>query len=153
MKRDPLHEIPLGRITPRGWLRDQLLLQARGLTGQLEEVWPDVGPESGWLGGGGESWERGPYYLDGLVPLAHVLGDARLLGKARKWIEWMLASQRDDGWFGPAGNDDWWTRMVALKVLMQHADATGDARVVPFMQRYFAHQDSEIALRPFRRWG
>lgn len=153
MKPDPLHEIPLGRITPRGWLRDQLLLQAKGLTGQLEEVWPDVGPESGWLGGGGESWERGPYYLDGLVPLAHVLDDARLKGKARKWIDWMLASQRPDGWFGPAGNDDWWTRMVALKVLMQHADATDDARIVPFMQRYFAHQATEIETRPFRRWA
>jgi len=153
MQQNPLSEIPLGRIEPRGWLRDQLLLQAQGLTGRLEEVWPDVGPDSGWLGGSGESWERGPYYLDGLVPLAHVLGDDALKAKAGKWIEWMLASQREDGWFGPAGNDDWWTRMVALKVLMQHADATGDGRVVPFMQRYFAHQIGAMDGHPFRKWA
>ncbi len=153
MRKDHLQAIPLGRIAPRGWLRDQLLLQAANLTGQLEEIWPDVGPGSGWLGGPGESWERGPYYLDGLVPLAHVLDDARLKAKAGKWIEWMLASQRGDGWFGPAGNDDWWTRMVALKVLMQHADATGDARVVPFMQRYFAYENATIGERPFRKWA
>lgn len=153
MKRDKLREIPLGRIKPQGWLRDQLLLQARGLTGQLEEIWGDVGPDSGWLGGDGESWERGPYYLDGLVPLAHVLDDAGLKDKARKWIEWMLASQRDDGWFGPKSNDDWWSRMVALKVLMQHADATGDDRVAPFMQRYFAYQERELAGRPFHSWA
>ncbi len=39
--------------------------QAAGLTGHLDEFWNDVGPNSGWLGGTGESWERGPYYLEG----------------------------------------------------------------------------------------
>ena len=121
--------LALGSITPRGWLLDQLRLQADNITGQLEAIWPDVGPDSGWRGGPGEDWERGPYYLDGLVPLAHVLHDARLLALAGPWIEWILGSQRDDGFFGPAGNDDWWPRMVALKVLTQHADATGDDRV------------------------
>ena len=66
----PVASRPLapGRISPRGWLRDQLRLQAEGITGRLEEVWPDVAPDSGWKGGDGESWERGPYYLDGLLP-------------------------------------------------------------------------------------
>ena len=71
--------LPLGTVRPTGWLRDQLLAQARGITGRLEQVWPDVGPSSGWLGGPGECWERGPYYLDGLVPLTAVLDDDSLL--------------------------------------------------------------------------
>ncbi|HEY1807971.1 MAG TPA: hypothetical protein VGG42_05370, partial [Acidobacteriaceae bacterium] len=58
--------LPLGSIQPHGWLLDQLRIQAAGLSGHLYEIWPDVGPNSGWLGGTGESWERGPYYLDGL---------------------------------------------------------------------------------------
>ncbi|WIB77724.1 glycoside hydrolase family 127 protein [Curtobacterium sp. MCPF17_002] len=145
--------IPLGRITPRGWLLDQLRLQADGITGQLEAVWSDVGPDSGWLGGPGENWERGPYYLDGLVPLAHVLHDERLQGLATPWIEWILGSQRDDGFFGPAANDDWWPRMVALKVLTQHADATGDERVEPFAERYFRHQLEHLPTRPLTSWG
>ena len=153
MKAPRFQALPPGRITPRGWLRDQLRLQADGLTGRLEEVWPDVGADSGWLGGTGESWERGPYYLDGLVPLAWALDDAGLKTKATKWIEWMLASQRPDGWFGPASNDDWWTRMVALKALMQHADATNDARVVPFLQCYFAYQVAELPNRPLQKWA
>src|SRR5580765_7395894 len=47
--------LPLGAIRPTGWLRRQLEVQAQGLSGHLDETWPDVGPESGWLGGKGES--------------------------------------------------------------------------------------------------
>ena len=146
-------ELPLGAVKPSGWLRDQLRLQADGLTGALEAIWPDVGADSGWLGGDGEDWERGPYYLDGLIPLAHLLDDTGLLAKAQRWVEWMLASQRDDGFFGPASNDDWWPRMVALKALSQHHDATGDPRVPELMTRYFRHQLRELPARPLHGWG
>jgi hypothetical protein len=143
--RRSLEELPLGGIRPAGWLYDQLRLQADGLTGRLGEIWPDVGPNSGWLGGEGESWERGPYYLDGLLPLAHVLDDADLKGKARVRVEAMLSSQRPD--------DDWWPRMVALKVLTQHADATGDTRVQPFLRAYFEYQRLQLPDRPLEGWG
>ena len=63
------------RVMPKGWLLEQLRLQAKGLSGHLDEFWPDLGPESAWLGGNGEGWERGPYFLDGLVPLAYLTGD------------------------------------------------------------------------------
>ena len=73
--------LPLGAVRPTGWLRRQLEVQAQGLSGHLDETWPDVGPESGWLGGKGESWERGPYFLDGLLPMAYLLEDRRLKEK------------------------------------------------------------------------
>ncbi len=145
--------VRLGEIRPDGWLRRQLELQAAGLTGQVEEIWPDLGPDSGWLGGDGEDWERGPYYLDGLVPLAHLLDDEKLLRRAEAWIEWILASQRPDGQFGPDTNDDWWPRMVALKALTQHADATGDDRVPGFLAHYFAYQLKHLSDRPLTSWG
>jgi hypothetical protein len=150
--------LPLGQIRPRGWLERQLRLQADGITGQLPDIWADVGPDSGWLGGDGESWERGPYYLDGLLPLAHVLGDEQLLAKAEPWIEWMLASQVPDGEqgagsFGPPGDQDWWPRMVAAKVLVQHAEATDDERVVPFLLRWCEHLRTHLPERPLSGWG
>lgn len=145
--------LPLGSVTAAGWLRRQLEIQAEGLSGHIEELWDDLGSDSGWLGGPGESWERGPYYLDGLVPLAHILDDARLTERAAKWIEWMLGSQRSDGQFGPASNDDWWPRMVAAKVLQQHAEATGDERVLPFLERYFEYQLRELPSRPLESWA
>lgn len=119
--------LPLGSVKPHGWLKRQLQIQAAGQTGHLDEFWPSLKQsESGWLGGSGESWERGPYYMDGLVPLAHLLDDPKLIAKANTWVEWTLASQRPDGGIGPVKNTDWWPNMVMLKVLLQHFEATGD---------------------------
>jgi hypothetical protein len=103
---------------------------------------------SGWLGGDGENWERGPYYARGLIALAHALGDPALLARAAPWVEWTLASQRAAGWFGPAGNDDWWARMPMLEALRWHAEATGDARVAPFLARYLRYQLAHLPARP-----
>ena len=145
--------LPLGALRPRGWLRTQLEIQANGLSGHLDETWPDVGPNSGWLGGNGESWERGPYYLDGLVPLAYLLDSATLKAKAQRYIDWTLGSQSADGRFGPRSNNDWWPRIVMLKVLTQYQEATDDPRVIPLMQRYYQYQLAELPRRPLRDWG
>jgi DUF1680 family protein len=153
LKPSALSPLPLGSVTPDGWLRRQLELQARGLTGRLDEFWPDVGPTSGWLGGTGESWERGPYYLDGLLPLAYVLNDAALIAKAQKYVEWTLTNQADSGWLGPPRNTDWWPNMVMLKVLTQYQEATGDPRVVPALTRYFAHHLEHARARPLHDWA
>lgn len=145
--------LPLGAVRPQGWLRDQLRLQANGLTGRLDEFWPDVGLRSGWLGGDGEAWERGPYYCDGLVPLAHLLDDDRLKAKAQKWMDWTLNHPQPNGMFGPTRNRDWWPRMVMLKALAQHEEATADPRVLPLMTAYFRHQLRALPARPLQDWA
>ena len=143
--------LPLGSIEPRGWLRDQLRVQAEGLTGHLDEFWPSVS-ESAWKGGDGDAWERTPYYLDGLVPLAYQLKDQRLTEKTKPFIEWMLSSGRANGWFGPAQNQDRWPLAVALKVLTQYADATGDTRVTTLLQDYFRYLKNEAPDWPDKEW-
>jgi hypothetical protein len=145
--------LPLGQIRPAGWLRRQLRIQADGLSGHLDEFWPDVGPESGWLGGTGESWERGPYFIDGLLPLAWQLDDEDLKAKAMRFVEWTLDHQAPSGMIGPAANDDWWPRMVMCKVLAQYHDATGDPRVIAVLTRYFHYQLAALPARPLRDWG
>jgi hypothetical protein len=145
--------LPLGAIRPRGWLADQLRLQAENITGRLSGLWADVGDSSAWLGGDGEDWERGPYFADGLVPLAHVLGDHDLLAQAQRWVDSILSSQTESGQFGPTTNDDWWPRMIALKVLISHYSATGDERVIEFLTKYFRYQFTTLPDRPLRSWG
>src|SRR5512146_459168 len=100
-------ELPLGAVEPRGWLLGQLKLQSWAITGHLDEIWPDVGPNSGWLGGTGEDWERGPYYMDGFLPMAFLLNDPKLIDYAKSWVNYTLEHQDEDGWLGPQRNRDW----------------------------------------------
>ena len=152
------YALPLGTVKPTGWLKQQLRIQADGLSGHLDEFWPDVGSNSAWLGGTGEGWERGPYYLDGLLPLAYLLDDPVLVAKARKWVDWTLDHQRPDGDIGPEknfgkDNDDWWPKMVMLKALTQYQEVTGDPRVIPVLERYFAYQAAQLAANPLHEWA
>ena len=41
-------------IKPRGWMRRQLEIQAAGLAGNLDKIWPDVA-DSSWIGGSHDS--------------------------------------------------------------------------------------------------
>ena len=118
-------------IRPQGWLARQLQIQMEGMTGKLYEGWDSVGSYSGWLGGTGENWERGPYYLDGLLPLAFYLGDQEHYEIALRFVEWTLESTMEDGNFGPVSSrEDYWSRFVMLKVLIQYKEISGDARVL-----------------------
>jgi uncharacterized protein len=163
LRPTPFSPLPLGSVKPLGWLKRQLQLQADGLSGHLDEFWPDLGPHSGWLGGTGESWERGPYFLDGLVPLAYLLEDPKLIEKARKWLNWTLEHQRTDGAIGPDKRkgsfqqawqaEDWWPNMVMLKALSQYQEATNDPRVIPLMQRYFEYHLKYVNRRPLVEWA
>lgn len=150
--------LPLGAVKPRGWLLNQCRIQADGLGGHLEEFWPDLGPDNLWLGGQTEGWERGPYYLDGLVPLAHILDDAALKAKAARWLDSILTMQTDDGWIGPvqAPNRkpyDHWPVAIVLKALTQHFEATGDARVLPVMTNFCRWLQTHLADHPLFDWG
>jgi uncharacterized protein len=58
-----------------------------------------------------------------------------------------------NGMIGPASNDDWWPRIVMLRVLAQYCEATGDPRVVSTLTRYCEYQLSALPGRPLQEWG
>jgi len=153
--------LPLGSLRPAGWLRNQLRRQADGLSGHLDEFWPDVA-ESAWIGGSAEGWERGPYWLDGLVPLAFLLDDDRLKAKVGRWLDYILTHQHEDGWLGPARDQaygeryeayDPWPVFVTLKAMSQFEAATGDRRIIPAMQKFLARLDRLLDEKPLFVWG
>lgn len=153
---EPLHKnafiaLPLGTVKPAGWLERQLEVQAEGLTGHLDDYWPDL-VNSSWRGGEGEAWERGPYYLDGLVPLAYLLEDETLIRKAKSWIEPIISSSTDSGWYGPAKNRDRWPLAVANKVLMQYYEASGDTNALNVLKKYFRYLHNTPPDWPDKEW-
>src|SRR5262249_2337422 len=152
--RAPAFEpLPLGSIKPAGWLKDQLRIQATGLSGHLDEFWPDI-KDSAWFGGTAEGWERVPYWLDGFVPLAFLIDDGALQAKVRKSVDYLLTHQHSDGWLGPLGDSrnhrpyDVWPLFPLFKALTQYQEATGDPRVVPALLRCCRRIEQVIAREP-----
>jgi hypothetical protein len=165
LRPNPYIELPLGAIKAQGWLKEMLLRQKTGSTGQLDKLYPLVmGPRNGWLGGDGDQWERGPYWIDGLLPLAYLLDDKELIAKSKPWVEWALNNAQPNGYFGPikdypgeAGiqrdnSQDWWPKMVMLKILKQYHSATGDGRVLTLLTNYFRYQLQELPKHPLDHW-
>ncbi len=165
LRANPYMPLPLGAIQPAGWLREMLVRQAKGATGHLDSLYPLVmGVRNGWRGGDGDQWERGPYWLDGLLPLGYILHDPALIAKTKPFIEWTLGSQQPDGYFGPMKDypdeqglqrsncHDWWPHMVMLKVLQQYYSATGDKRVIKLMTNYFRYQLARLPVEPLDHW-
>lgn len=150
--------LPLGAIQPAGWLQRQVRLQAEGLSGHLDEFWPDVG-QSQWFGGRAEGWERAPYWLDGVIPLAWVLDDANLKAKVKRYVDHIVAAQRPDGWYAPYPADasarpyDLWAILLANKVLVQYHEATGDDAVFQAMRRNLEATLAALDRTPLFGWG
>ncbi len=150
--------LPVGQIRPSGWLRRQLQIQADGLTGHLDEFWPDVA-RSQWFGGDAEGWERAPYWLDGAIPLAWQLDHAAMKARITRYVDHIVSHQRADGWFAPYPVDavskryDLWAILLATKVLAQYHEATGDARALDAVLRSLRALGSGLERTPLYDWG
>ena len=160
----PFMKLPIGAVAPEGWVRRQLELEAEGFTGHLLEISRFLKKEdNAWLSPKGEGhspWEEVPYWLKGFSNLGYVLGNKRIINEAQIWIEAAIASQREDGYFGPRSNlkrirgakPDVWPNMIMLNVLQAYYEYSPDQRVLDLMTKYFHWQltiPDEDFLEPF----
>ena len=144
-------------IKPTGWLKEQLLLQAKGLNGNLDKIWPDV-KDSGWIGGERDGWERVPYWLDGFIPLAYLLENEDMIARAKKYIDAIIEAQDSDGWICPCTksqreNYDTWAVLLILKVLTVYADCSGDDRIQNVVELCLKNFDKHLDYFTLRNWG
>jgi DUF1680 family protein len=154
---NPLIKLPLGSVRPEGWLRRQLELEAKGFSGRLEEISQfcryDGNEWTSPAGQGKFGWEEVPYWLRGYIDLGYVLQDPAIVKRAGDWVNAVIRTQRANGYFGSQSNIeservngvrsrmlDIWPNMVMLFPLRSLHEATGDARVLPFMTKYFRWQ-------------
>ena len=147
----PFVKLPIGSIEPRGWLLRMLELQRDGMVGHLPEIsrWCNF-EGNAWAhpqGEGHSGWEEMPYWLKGYGDLGYVLKDPKIREQTSRWIDAIIATQREDGWFGPRGlltslegKPDLWPNMIVLNILQSWHDVTADPRIIPFMTRYFRWQ-------------
>jgi len=144
-------------LSATGWLRRQLEIQARGLCGNLDKVWPDV-RDSKWIGGNREGWERLPYWLDGFIPLAWLLDDEDMKSRAKKYIDAILDKQQEDGWLCPCdenerGQYDMWAFFLICKVLVVYHNCTGDERIEEAVYRGMKQLNRHIERHTLFKWG
>lgn len=158
-----LIKLPVGDIKPEGWLREMLLRQADGLSGHLGEVSAWLQKEdNAWLSSSGQGkwgWEEVPYWLKGYANTGYILDDKEIIDEAMIWIEGVLGSQNDDGYFGPLKArkgyvtdeerakkeaeieyTDFWANMIMLYCLRSYYEYSGDERVIDLMTLYFRYQ-------------
>jgi uncharacterized protein len=150
--------LPISDIRPDGWLARQLRIQADGLSGHLDEFWPDV-KDSQWFGGAAEGWERAPYWLDGVIPLAWLLDDPVLKSRITAHVTHIVDHQRADGWFAPYPTDaeakryDMWAILLVNKVLAQYHAATGDRRALEAVTKSLRAVLDGLDRTPLYEWG
>lgn len=153
----PFNFLTSNEIKPSGWLKQQLRIQAQGLCGNLDKVWPDV-RDSAWIGGTCEGWERVPYWLDGFIPMAYLLDDADMIARAKRYIDSIISFQQEDGWICPCqfderANYDTWAVLLITKVLVLYGDCSNDERIPKVIYKCLKQFDKHINSNTLRNWG
>jgi hypothetical protein len=157
LNKSAFYPLRIKEIQPQGWLLNQLKIQAEGLSGNLDKFWPDI-KNSRWIGGTADGWERVPYWLDGFIPLAWLLNDSDMKSRATKYINYIIESQKEDGWISPDNNSnrysyDMWAFILILKVLTVYYNATEDDRIEAVISKALKAFDRHIDTSPLFNWG
>ena len=126
-----------GAIRPEGWLGAQLKA--------LEDA---VCEDTQALFSGEGGWEREMYAFEALVLLAYTQENDALREEVACRAGQILASQDAEGWFGPADEQGYWPRILALRALRRYFEATADRDVLRFMDAFFKYQHRTLATHP-----
>ncbi len=148
LKPSAFIKLPVGVVKPEGWVKECILRQKNGLSGQLGDIsaWLQK-KDNAWLsndGKGAWGWEEVPYWLKGYANLGYIMDDDEIIREAKVWIDAAINSQREDGNFGPSrdsgGGQDYWGNMIMLYCLQSYYEYTNDNRVIDLMTKYFKFQ-------------
>lgn len=143
-----LIKLPVGAVKPEGFLKEYLIRQKNGLTGNLGEIsaWLQK-DDNAWLSPDGEGawgWEEVPYWLKGYANIGYIMDDPEMIKEAKIWIDGTINSQRADGNFGPkhfdGENQDFWANMIMLYCLQSYYEHSQDPRVIELMTNYFKYE-------------
>ena len=155
--RSALAPLPPGAVRPAGWLNDWARAAGDGLTGNLDKYHTVFA--NGWTGkhiqtmgaqSGGTGWplEQSAYWLDGLVRLAYVLHDEKLIAKIKARLDPVV-----DGVLKAKGgtsfvfwkpksilNDTFnnWAHSHMGRAMVAYYQATGDKRILDALVKVYS---------------
>lgn len=157
LKQPKFKMFSISELKPKGWLKQQLEIQAKGLSGNLDKFWPDI-KDSKWIGKEKDGWERVPYWLDGFLPLAWILDDDDLKQRAQRYIDYIIDNQLEDGWICPSDDVDrekydMWALFLILKVLVLYHDITRDERIEEVVSKALKALDKHIDEYEIFEWA
>ena len=148
-----LYRFPLGAIHAKGYLQDQMLLGKDGMSGHLYELEPEMLAAPfirdfhvpTWTSHESLGWgaEIAGSYWNGYIQFAFTLNDAEMIAIATKWVNDVLAKQREDGYLGTYYHegdlihDDYnaWGTACAARGLIAFYEATQRKDVLDALHR------------------
>ena len=174
-----LTPLPLCEISPSGWLSEQIRRSADGYFSHMDDISFFMRESNGWLKwdmteeeaiaeweksrkeygydpyGENEyfyaatAWEEQAYWLRGANKLACLSKNERLAALCDRYFDAILASRRDDGYFGPEAlrhvktksgtAPDLWPHFVMAEALIDRYDSTGDGKIVDLLRAFFGY--------------
>jgi hypothetical protein len=149
--------LPLGEITPAGWIREQMVRDLReGFAGSLGRLCHEASSDifvsqrnslqsqnvdnrlgvAWWNGESEGNWRAG------FIMLAGLTGDAAAMREAEAYVAHILSSQDTDGYLGIFAKamrfqhaGELWTQACLLRGLLDYAEVTGRAEVARAVER------------------
>ncbi len=168
-----LAPLPPGAVRPTGWLHNWAKAVGDGITGHLDEY--DTVFANGWTGKdfkargsqpGGAGWplEQCAYWLDGLVRLAYVLHDEKLIEKIKTRLDPVVDGVLKGGtsfvFWKPksildktAGKYNWfnnWAHSHMGRAMVAYYQATGDRRILDALVKVY--REYPLPEMPFGVW-
>lgn len=162
LQPSPLIKLPVSAITPQGWLRRQLELDASGMCGNLKELSDFIKDGCAWAsptGEGHNGWEEPMYWLRGYGDLAYTLKHPEMIQTTKTWVDAMIASRQPNGYFGPKslltrtdGHPECWPHYLAINVLRSHYEFSNNPAIIPLLTGYFKWVNT-LSDKDFSRSG
>jgi uncharacterized protein len=128
-------ELPVGAVTPQGWIKGWLQRQADGLTGHPENLaYPydtcmyagKIPPPSVPHGQNWWPYEQSAYFLDATVRLSHLIDDSSVKRIPEENLKYIL----DHSGSAKFGESTWgWPNTIVGRALMAEYGATSDVKV------------------------
>lgn len=152
-KYGKMEEVKIAEITPNGWLRETLIAEKNGITGNLHKIGYPFNTEC-WkykslADGGYDEWwpyEQNAYRIDSVIRTAGILKDKELYDVVKDEVEKSISY--DDNFIGPVELKECkscyrWPMAVYFRGLYAQWSTDGDRKYIDKMQAHYLNDVSD----------